>query len=254
MRRGAAALACLLAAVAAPPVLGGGDELLVATAANLATAFTEVGRAFEARTGVAVHLSLGATGALARQIEQGAPFDLFAAADTATVDALASRGDLDGASRRVFARGRLAAWAPPATGLRLAALAELRRPEVRRIVIANPATAPYGAAAREALTAAGLWDELAPRVVFADNVAAAKQVAATGNAEVAFVAVALLEPEDGPALPVDGNLHRPLDHAVAVVAASGRRALATRFVEFLGGPEAQAVLVRHGYTVPPARR
>jgi len=225
-------------------------EVLVAAAANLATVLRPLADEFAVETGIRAVTSFASTGALARQLEHGAPFDLFLAADTATVDALVAKGVLDGATRRVFARGVLVLWSPPDARFVPSDLAALRDPRVRRIAIANPAVAPYGAAARAALRASGLWDELQPRLVVAENVADARRVAATGNADAAFVALSLVVDAPGSPLVVDPSLHPPLDHALALVAASGGSEEALRFVAYLLGAQGRHRLEEAGYTVP----
>lgn len=225
-------------------------EVLVAAAANLATVLRPIAEAFTAETGVRAVPTFASTGALARQLERGAPFDLFLAADTATVDALVAEGVLDGATRRVFARGTLVLWSAPDARFVPAELADLRDPHLGRIAIANPAVAPYGAAARAVLYASGLWEELQPRLVIAQNVADARRIAATGNADAAFVAWSLVIGEPGSVLTVDASLHPPLDHAMAVVTASSAREDARRFATYLLGAEARRRLAAAGYTVP----
>jgi len=225
-------------------------EVLVAAAANLASVLRPLADEFAVETGIRVVTSFASTGALARQLEHGAPFDLFLAADTATVDALVAERVLDGTTCRVFARGVLVLWSPPDARFVPSDLAALRDPRVRRIAIANPTVAPYGAAARAALRASGVWDELQPRLVIAENVADARRIAATGNADAAFVALSLAVDQPGTTMPVDPALHPALDHALAVVSASHSRADVQRFVAYLLGPEGRRRLVAAGYTVP----
>jgi len=170
----------------------------VGAAANLTDVFTEVGRAFKAKTGVEVVFSYGSTAQLAQQIENGAPFDVFAAADTDHVDSLVSKGKLVSDSRAVYAIGQLALWIPKGEQSGVRELKDLARQSVRFIAIAQPELAPYGQAAVDSLKAAGLWDVLQPKVVFANNISQAKQFAISGNADAAFTAYSLA--------PVDGML------------------------------------------------
>lgn len=242
---------CALAlALLTAPVTARGAEVVAAAAANLATVLRPLAAAWERDSGVRVTLTFAATGALARQLEHGAPFDVFLSADTATVDALVARGVLDGATRRVFARGALVVWSPPGAGFVPGDLSELRDARLRRLAVANPAVAPYGAAARSALAAAGLWEAVEPRLVITQNVADARHVAATGNADAAFVSLSLVVGGPGSALRVDPALHPPLDHALALVAAGRGRADAQRFVAFLLGTEGRRALAAAGYEVP----
>jgi molybdate transport system substrate-binding protein len=226
---------------AAPP------EITVAAAANLTDAFAELGKEFTARTGVRVTFSFGATADLARQIENGAPFDVFAAADVEHIERLNSLGLITPGTNKVYARGRLVLWIPPGSKLAVGRLEDLTRAEVERIAVAKPDVAPYGRAAVETLRALNLWPQVEPKVVYGQNVSQAKQYAATGNAEVAFIPRALVKPDEGRFLEVDERLHQPIDQAIAVIKDSRRHDAAQTFVSYVLGPEGQALLERYGY-------
>jgi molybdate transport system substrate-binding protein len=227
----------------------GGGEIVVAAAANLTEAFGELGRRFEARTGVRVVNSFGATADLARQIEQGAPFDVFAAADVQHVDALAAKGLLTEGARAVYARGRLVLWLPRGDAA-VSNVGDLTKAEVTRVALARPDAAPYGRAAVEALRALGVWERVEPKVVYGQSVAQARQFAASGNADAAFLPRSLVREGEGRFVEVEERLHRPIDQAAAVVRASRRQEAARRFVEFLTGEEGRAVLRSYGYAAP----
>ena len=221
--------------------------LTIAAAANLTAAFGEIGRAFTRKTGVPVTYSYGATSLLAQQIENAAPFDLFAAADTQHVDALIRNGKLLPESRAIYARGQLALWSPNPDRTPVRGLQDLASPAVRYIALANPSAAPYGEAAVAALRAAGLWERLQPKIVYGSNIIQAKQFAASGNAEAAITAYSLLLQDPGAVVKVDENLHQPLDQALAIVAGSHRRHEAARFAAFVLASEGRTILSRHGY-------
>lgn len=231
----------------------GGEEIVVAAAANLTDAFGEVGRRFTARTGVRVTFSYGATADLAKQIEGGAPFDLFASADVARVEELVRKGFLLEESRAVYARGRLVLWAPPGGRARVARVEDLAGAGVTRVALAKPDAAPYGRAAVESLRALGLWAAVEPKVVYSQTAAQAKQFAASGNADAAFLPRSLVRDGGGAAVEVDGRLHAPLDQALGVVRSSARQGAAKRFAEFVLGEEGQAALRDFGYDPPPPK-
>ena len=227
---------------AAPP------EITIAAAANLTDAFAELGKAFTARTGIRVTFSFGATADLARQIENGAPFDVFAAADVEHVERLSNLGLVAPGTSKVYARGRLILWVPPESKLAVSRLEELTRPEFERVAVPKPDVAPYGRAAVEALRALNLWPQIEPKVIYGQNVSQAKQYAATGNAEAAFIPRALVRPGEGRFIEVDERLHRPIDQALAVVKDSANQDAAQTFTAYVLGPEGQALLERYGYT------
>src|SRR5215813_6654321 len=135
------ALACVTACKHKTPATtntASGHELTVAAAADLTPAFEELGRAFESATKTKVVFVFGSTGTLTRQIENGAPFDLFAAANVSYVDQLEQKGLIIPDSKAIYARGRITMWMPSETNIRLQGIADLARPEVQRIAIANP--------------------------------------------------------------------------------------------------------------------
>jgi molybdate transport system substrate-binding protein len=223
------------------------QEVTVAAAANLTEAFTAMGREFTARTGVRVRFNFGATADLARQIEQGAPFDVFAAADVEHVEKLKSAGLVAPGTDSLFARGRLVLWIPPASNFQLNRIEEITRAEVERISVAKPDLAPYGRATVEALRQLNLWTQIEPKVIYAQNVSQAKQYAATGNAEVAFIPLALVKAGEGHIIEVDERLHQPINQAIAVLKDSPQQEAAQRFVAFVQSPEGQGLLERYGY-------
>lgn len=228
------------------------DEITVAAAANLTDAFGELEKRFTARTGVKVTNSFGATADLAKQIENGAPFDVFASADVEHLEGLARKGLIAESPRGVYARGRLVLWLPEGSKASVARVEDLAGESVSKVAIAKPDVAPYGRAAVESLNALGLWSRVEPKVVYSQTVAQAKQFAASGNADAAFVPRSLVREGEGRALEIDGSLHAPIDQAVGVVSASKRQEAARRFVEFLLSEEGQSVLKTFGYD-PPAK-
>lgn len=226
------------------------QEITVAAAANLTEAFAELGKEFTARTGVRVVYSFGATADLAKQIENGAPFDLFASADVEHVDALDRKGLLVAGTQAVYARGRLVLWIPPGSRARIERLEDLTQKEIERIGIAKPDVAPYGRATVEALRALNLWTQIEPKVIYGQNVSQVKQYAATGNVDVAFIPLALVPKSEGRTVEVDERLHQPIDQALALVKASGKQEAARRFADFVLSAEGQALLERYGYRRP----
>lgn len=219
-------------------------KLTVAAASNLTGVFDEIGRAFTLETGIEVVFSFGSTAALAQQVEQGAPVDVFAAADVEHIDLLVASKKLE--SRSLYARGQLALWAP---GGGVSSVNDLARPEIKFVAIAQPELAPYGQAAVETLRASSLWDAVQPKLVYASNISQAKQLAATGNADAAFTAYSLVLHEAGSIVRVDAGLHEPLEQALGVVA-GGRTEDARRFSAFVLGPKGRDVLKQNGYLVP----
>jgi molybdate transport system substrate-binding protein len=227
-------------------------DLTVATAANLSSVIREIGLRFESETGTHIVCSFGSTGNLARQIEQSAPFDVFAAADTEHVEALDKKDLLVAGTRVIYARGRLALWVPAGNQKHIAGMKDLIKPSVRFVAIARPESAPYGRASVEALQALKLWSAVQPKVVYAENITMAKQYAQTGNADASFTAYSLVFREPGKVILVDDQLYRPIDQAAAVLQNSQKQASARQFLKFLLGPKGREILQSYGYVFPPA--
>ncbi|OLE54608.1 MAG: molybdate ABC transporter substrate-binding protein [Acidobacteria bacterium 13_1_20CM_3_53_8] len=223
------------------------EEITVAAAANLTDVFAEISRKFTARTGVRVVYSFGATADLEKQIENGAPFDVFASADVEHVVALDRLNLLTPNTQKIFARGRLVLWIPQGSSLRLNRLEDLAEVNVERVAIAKPDVAPYGRATVEALRALNLWTRIEPRVIYAQNVTQTKQYAATGNADVAFIPLSLVRQGEGQTIDVNEQLHQPIDQAIAIIKSSTKQEAAQKFLSFIFSPEGQAILERYGY-------
>lgn len=223
------------------------QEIIVAAAANLTDAFQELSQRFTNRSGIKVVLSFGGTADLARQVENGAPFDVFAAADVKHVTALDQKGLLTPGTNAIYARGSLVVWLPPGSTIKLARLEELTDKKVERIAIAKPDIAPYGEAAVEALRAVKLWEQLEPRVVYGMNVSQVRQFVSSGNAEVGFLPRSMVKPGDGQYIEVGEHLHQPIDQALGVVRASTKQDAARQFAAFVLGPEGQEILGKFGY-------
>jgi molybdate transport system substrate-binding protein len=224
-----------------------GRTVRVAAAADLGRAFDELAAMFQARTGIEVRVTTGSSGLLARQIEQGAPYFLFAAASRDYVDQVVAAGRCDAATIVPYARGRLIVWTPPGTAAPTT-LAGLADPRFARIAIANPEHAPYGRAARSALEHAGIWGQVEGRIVLGENVQAAMQFARTGNADAAIVALSLAPAGDGGGtLRVDPALHEVLEQSLVICGQGEEAAAARQLAALITSPPGRELLTRYGF-------
>jgi molybdate transport system substrate-binding protein len=223
-------------------------ELLVAIAADLAAVQDPLARAFEQATGQKVRFTIGASGMLARQIDQGAPYDLFLSANESFVADLVKSGRLAPDSVRIYAFGRLGLWSRDGS---VKTLQRLTDRAILHVAIANPAHAPYGAAARETFERLGLWKQLEPKVVYGENVRQALQFAESGNADAVVTAWSLVYDRGG--ILLSDSTHQPIRQAGGVVSGRPEQSTARRFLDFLGGPAGRKILTDHGFTVPPAK-
>jgi molybdate transport system substrate-binding protein len=232
-----------------PPVANPND-LTVAAAADLAPAFEELGRAFQATHKIKVVFSFGSTGMLAKQIENGAPMDLFAAANMEYIDELDRQGLIVSGTKAIYARGRITLWTQKDSLQRIEKISDLTRPEVKRIAIANPDHAPYGTAAREALQRAGIWESVKSKLVYGENIRQTLQYAETGNVEVAIVALSLSLRSEGQWFLIPEELHNPLDQALAVIKGTKSEREAREFAEFVMGSQGRVIMKKYGFTLP----
>jgi molybdate transport system substrate-binding protein len=228
----------------------------VAAASSLNFALTAVADQFTRDRGERVNLVFGASGTLTRQIQEGAPFELFLAADEEFPDHLAKAG-LTRDAGVVYALGRLVLFAPKGSPLvvdeRLDGLTTLiASGGVRRFAIANPDVAPYGRAAEEVLRKRGLWDTLQASLVKGDSIAQAAQFATTGNAVGGLIAYSLVRNPDfagrGTFVLVPSADHAPIRQKMVRLKSAGR--VSDHFYQYLQGPEARAILERGGFEVP----
>lgn len=240
-----ATLAALLAASVAPP-----ETLTVFAAADLQLAFGEIGPAFEKASGIKVVMVYGSSGALAAQIERGAPADIFFSADEGYVRGLLRKQVLYPGVDRAYAVGHLVLATRRGSGVSLETLAELTRPEVVRVAIANPDHAPYGRAAREALIAARVWQAVQPKLVLGENIRQAAQYLQTGAVEAAILSRSLALDTSLVTVPVNPRLHRPLRQVAGIVKGTGRVSIARRFLNFVTGKPGWPIMQRYGFSRP----
>ena len=243
---------CLLLGCGKGPAATGPTEpLRVAAASDLQGVMPRLIREFKERTGVEVAATFGASGQLAQQVKQGAPFDVFLSANGGFIDGCVSAGAIDAETVRVYALGSLALVVRTDVPETIGSLADLKDPAIKKVAIANPETAPYGLAARQALTRSGLWDELEPKRVQAETVRQALQFVQAGNAEAAIVGSAIARVDGVRVVPIDGALHDPIRQTLGITTATRRRDDATAFARFLlteAGP-GRAILRDAGFVV-----
>ncbi len=225
-------------------------EIIVAAAADLIPAFEEIGRLFERETGTKVTFSFGSTGLLAKQIKNGAPMDLFAAANLSFVEELEREGLILPDTKALYARGRITLWTRADSAFVIDRMEDLAHADVQRIAIAHPDHAPYGIAAREALRSSGIYDTVAPKLVFGENVRQALQYAETGNVDLSIVALSLSVQSKGRWTLIPDHLHEPIDQALAIIKGTRHEREAREFASFINNPQGRAVMRKYGFILP----
>jgi len=241
----------LFAAALAFPQQPAKPQLLVAAASNLTEVAKVLGTQFETETGIHSVFSFGSTAQLTQQIENGAPFDAFLAADAEHVQELDRKGLLVSGSRVPYADGVLALWVP-SSAIPVNRIEDLALPQVRVVAVAKPELAPYGAAAMETLSQAGMLDKINAKIVYSDNINMAKQYGESGNADAVFTAYSLVLKERGKVIRIDEKLHRPITQELGVIGTSTHKVEAARFADFILHGKGRTILSDFGYR-PTAR-
>lgn len=229
-------------------------EITISAAASLQAAFREIGKQYEARRGVRINFNFGASGALQKQIESGAPVDVFASAGRPQMEALASQELIAPESRRDFARNALALVIPADQAPGLRGFADLSGAAVKRLAIGNPKTVPAGQYAEQALTRLGLWQQLQPRLVLAEDVRQVLDYVARGEVEAGLVYASDVGAVDSRVRIVTrapADSHDPILYPIAVVRASKQREAAQAFIDVVVSDEGQRSLEKYGFERSP---
>ena len=228
-------------------------DATIAVAANFAAPVEQLVEAFEQQTGHSLRVSSGSTGSLYTLITQGAPFDLLIAADQARPQRLVDEELAMRGTRCTYAVGRLVLWSRDADRIGDDPKPALTDSALRHLAIANPDTAPYGAAAREVLTRLGVWTQLQPRLVRGMDIGQTYHMVATANAELGFVAASSLaaagDEAGGSRWNVPDALHTPLAQDAVLLERGRNNAAAIGFMRYLGSEDARGTIRRYGYEI-----
>ena len=225
-------------------------EVSVAVAANFTAPMQQIAALFEQSSGHKAVLSFGSTGKLYAQIRNGAPFQILLSADDKTPLKLEAEGQTVTGMRFTYAVGKLALWSSQ-NGLIDAQGAVLRSGQFKRLALAEPKLAPYGAAAVETLTTMGLLAEVTPKIVYGENIAQTYQFVSTGNAELGFVALSQIYTNgklgSGSAWIVPADMHAPIRQDAVLLKTGEHQPAARALMAFLRSDAALAVIRSYGY-------
>lgn len=226
------------------------ENLTVSAAASLRDAFNEIGELYKSKTGRGVSFNFGASGALQKQIESGAPVDVFASAGEKQMNEIADKGLIDAATRRDFARNTLVLIVPQDSKLKLNAFADLVKPEVQKIAVGNPKTVPAGQYTEQLFENGNLKNTVQPKLILAEDVRQVLDYVVRGEVDAGVVymtdarvagekvSIAATAPEAG---------HSPILYPIAVIRDSRQKQAAQEFVDFVGGAEGQTILQKYGF-------
>lgn len=232
------------------------DEVQVAVAANFTAPMQKIAAEFEKDTGHRAVLAFGATGKFYAQISNGAPFEVFLAADDETPARLEKDALVVPGSRFTYAMGKLVLWSSREDGVDGRGEV-LKTGAFRHIAVANPKAAPYGAAALQAMGRLGLLQALQPKFVQGENIAQTYQFIATGNAELGFIALSQVYKDGriagGSAWLVPASLYDPIRQDAAILARGRSKPAATALVGYLKTDKVRAIIKSYGYDLPASR-
>lgn len=240
-------LSLVFFSLAVTPALA--EQALVAVAANFVPPFREVAMEFEKTTGHTVQVASGASGNFFTQIKNGAPFDVFFSADAERPKLLEDEGLAVKGSRFTYAIGRLVLWSADPNLVK--GEDTLRSEKFKHLAIANPKAAPYGVAAMQTMQKLGVWESVQSRLVMGESLGQTIGFIESGNAELGFLALSqVLDPKmkgKGGRWDVPINLHEPIMQDVVLLAKGKDNPAANALMEFMGGPQAKAIIERYGY-------
>lgn len=228
-------------------------EVNAAVAANFTEPMQQIVAAFQKETGHTVKLSFGSSGKFYSQIKEGAPFDVFLAADVKNPKLLEDEGLAVGGTRFVYALGKLVLWSAQ-PGVVDDKGAVLRKGNYNKLAYADPKLAPYGLAAKETLEELGLWNVVQPKLVTAESITQAYQFAASGNAELAFIALSQITKEgkvsEGSYWLVPAHLYNPIKQSAVLLSRARDNEAAKALMAYINSDKAKAVITTFGYELP----
>jgi molybdate transport system substrate-binding protein len=230
------------------------QELTVSAASSLKAAFTDIGAAFDAANNSKTSFNFDASGTLQKQIESGAPVDVFASAAMKQVTALKDAGLVDAVSIRVFASNEIVLVLPAASTLAITKFEDLTKADVEKVTYGDPAVAPHGVAAEEILHKLNIFDQVKPKVIYAANVTQALEYVTSGEVDAGIIfstEAATAGDKVKIVATSDPSWHSKIAYPAAVVSASKNKTLAQAFVDFVAGPEGQAILQGYGFLAAP---
>jgi molybdate transport system substrate-binding protein len=227
------------------------DTITVSAAASLTEAFTDMESKFETENpDIDVNFNFGSSGNLRKQIEGGAPADVFASADQKNMDTLANETLIDNSSRENFVKNSLVLIVPANSTLNITGVKDLTNQEVKKIGIGNPDTVPVGNYTRTALTEAGLWNQIENKAILTEDVKQALTYVERGEVDAGFVYITDAKTAEPGTIKIVTNVSvsTPVNYPIAIVSASENKEDAQKFVDFVTGEEGQKTLEKYGFT------
>ncbi|MDA8441847.1 MAG: molybdate ABC transporter substrate-binding protein [Peptococcaceae bacterium] len=226
-------------------------KLRIAAAADLTLAFKEIALQFEQETKIPTEITFGSTGTAAMQIENGAPYDVFAAADVSYIEGLDKKGLILPNTQQLYAQGRIGIATLKGSNLgikTLQALADDHR--VKKIAIAEPSHAPYGKAAKQAFVHLNLWDKVQSKMVYGQNIQDTLAILKSGNVDAAIISLSIYKPDEVDFTLIDSSWHAPLNQMMAILKGTKQEENARKFIAYVNGEKGRVVMKKYGFLLP----
>ena len=228
----------------------GPTEIVIAAASDLRPAFEELAKEFTNDTNIAVTFSFGSSGQLREQILNGAPFDVFASANSEFVDEVIAKERGQAATKTNYAVGRIVLWSATPESVP-SSISDLVKTTYARIAIANPTHAPYGLAAQQSFITAGIWNDIEKRIVYGENISDTKKIIDSGNASIGVIALSLAIADGRPYVEIPDSLHKQLLQAAVVTTTGKQQDAAKQWLNYMSSPAGLPVMKKYGF-IPPS--
>ncbi|WP_088187962.1 molybdate ABC transporter substrate-binding protein [Desulfosporosinus sp. FKA] len=226
-------------------------KLRISAAADLALAFKEIAAQFEKETGIPTEITFSSTGTAALQIENGAPYDVFAAADESYLNKLSKEGFILAATQQLYAQGRIGIATLKGNNIEIKELKDLAdNPKVKKIAIADPSHAPYGKAAKQAFEHQNLWDKVQSKMVYGQNIQDTLAILKSGNVDAAIISLSIYKPDEVNFTMIDPSWYEPLNQAMAILKTTKQEENARKFVAYVNGEKGRVVMKKYGFLLP----
>ena len=227
------------------------QKLRIAAAADLTLAFKEIATQFEQETKIPTEITFGSTGTTAMQIENGAPYDVFAAADVSFIERLNQKGLIIADTQQLYGQGRIGIATLKGSKLEIKGLDDLAdNPMITKIAIAEPSHAPYGKAAKQALEHRNLWDRVQSKMVYGQNIQDTLTILKSGNVDAAIIALSIYKPDEVDFTLIDSSWHAPLNQAMAILKTTKQEENARKFMAYVNGEKGRVIMKKYGFLLP----
>lgn len=226
-------------------------KLRISAAADLALAFKEIAAQFEKETGIPAEITFSSTGTATLQIENGAPYDVFAAADESYLNKLSKEGFILAGTQQLYAQGRIGIATLKGSNIEVKELKDLAdNPKVKKIAIADPSHAPYGKAAKQAFEHQNLWDKVQSKMVYGQNIQDTLAILKSGNVDAAIISLSIYKPDEVNFTMIDPSWYEPLNQAMAILKTTKQEENARKFVAYVNGDKGRVVMKKYGFLLP----